>query len=750
MEKIISKKCSELKSVMITYKGLRNSITNIRFMYEGAYLNHEAIVSITSNIAPTVGDIANIILSSNQTPIEFQSDAIVRITMKFNELVNVDKIIINRGDIDQSLLLIQGSIDEVMLETIYDSNYDDKKTGNLIEFPTFFFIEKDGRSGIITDMDGSVPFRPKEFMWLNDELLQMYIENVFTGGHRLINVSPDLDNLHFLNDMELYPSDYYDTMTLNWFQTTEGLNLHPTIKVGELAVKPLHISTMLQPGVMYSAMYSLDEDAFHLIAAPDVHADQVPYVISGDKTYKYIQKVGFLSKDKIYRDEQSGKFFRCIKNYVAGAPIDYISPEYFDLTPVDFQDMRIRHDLLDLEKEDKLLFQKGVKRVGETTVVSDPVNDLVTGGVDVPLSAEMGLLLRQMIETIDTGGFGNILTQSENYQHLRYEGTLSANSKTINVGYMLSKPILFLDGIRIPESWYTINTGLGIITLIEIYSPEYAVEWSVCDEYLHHIKFCYPTLNLLNGAAEVKSSIFNGDVIKILGETSADDGDHRLVKCSATPGLNAFNIGNGRYLNEIPNTRMKLKLDTGGYNGTAQDLYNLISRISVVPTPVGGILMLDTNSNPAAMYTGTTWTRVYGKFLYATEQTGSLASNGIGGGSKTISVGNLPPHSHSAYQVEHSHGRGTMEITGSFAVDDHIAGIYGAPAPTGAFSAGQNVAYDADSDSRGSGRLLHFNASSSWTGSTTSVQPAIAIGSTGSGVDYMPNYYTVHMWKRLS
>lgn len=46
----------------------------------------------------------------------------------------------------------------------------------------------------------------------------------------------------------------------------------------------------------------------------------------------------------------------------------------------------------------------------------------------------------------------------------------------------------------------------------------------------------------------------------------------------------------------------------------------------------------------------------------------------------------------------------------------------------------------------------YFQASRSWSGSSSSAQPSVSIGATGSGSAFsiLSSYYTVHMWLRLT
>lgn len=198
--------------------------------------------------------------------------------------------------------------------------------------------------------------------------------------------------------------------------------------------------------------------------------------------------------------------------------------------------------------------------VNENNIQLNVVNDLVTGGIKRPLSAEQGKVLKQLIDTLGGGGTTSLLRQARILGDADYIGTLNASAVDIVVGSKLNKPTLYLDGTRMDSTTYSVELNLGKITLNEAYA-DYDVTWVVEDEFPSHIRFSYPTLSLLQSDEQIKSIINVGDVIEILGESDADDGGQRLVKCSNELGLNGVDIGDGKYLNEIPNSKPSDKVD---------------------------------------------------------------------------------------------------------------------------------------------------------------------------------------------
>lgn len=199
--------------------------------------------------------------------------------------------------------------------------------------------------------------------------------------------------------------------------------------------------------------------------------------------------------------------------------------------------------------------------VNENNIKLDVVNNLFDGGVNKALSAEQGKVLKQLIDAIGSEGTWKFLKKSRILELNEYVGILNAGSVDIVAGKYLHNPKLFLDGILIDSDMYSITDAeSGHIVLNEYYA-NYEVTWFIEDQLPYYIKFSYPTLNLLIVDGPTKSSINEGDVIEILGESEANDGDHRLIICQSTEGLNSVVLREGLYLNEIPNSRPSKKIN---------------------------------------------------------------------------------------------------------------------------------------------------------------------------------------------
>ena len=175
--------------------------------------------------------------------------------------------------------------------------------------------------------------------------------------------------------------------------------------------------------------------------------------------------------------------------------------------------------------------------------------------------------------------------------------------------------------------------------------------------------------------------------------------------------------------------------------------------------PVGSIYISFNATDPSTLFGGT-WQRLKDTFLLANGD--SYAPNTTGGSAtKTIGVNNLPAHNHTVNESgNHSHTRGTMNITGAF--DGNVND--GTWQKQGAFYYTWQTVTGADGTENGGG-IIGFDASRSWTGEVswngshyhtfdTSINGnhTHTTNNTGSGLplDIMPPYQTVYMWRRTA
>ena len=150
------------------------------------------------------------------------------------------------------------------------------------------------------------------------------------------------------------------------------------------------------------------------------------------------------------------------------------------------------------------------------------------------------------------------------------------------------------------------------------------------------------------------------------------------------------------------------------------------------------------NTNPAELYNGTTW-ELLANDKYLKTTTGTPLSSG-GSNSFKIEKVNLPAQK---LQLDSfSLTRGTMEIKGSIPIDEYLMRSH---EPAGAFYKEMTTTVNQRNSNEARGNIVvKFQASRSWTGSTSLASPYTTNMGSGTAITINPTYITVRTWKRLS
>ncbi len=213
-----------------------------------------------------------------------------------------------------------------------------------------------------------------------------------------------------------------------------------------------------------------------------------------------------------------------------------------------------------------------------------------------------------------------------------------------------------------------------------------------------------------------------------------------------------FNALDSDYSGLVANLRQTFAGSVNGIKPNAQgdiDISSLLENLKKLTYPRVGDFIITKNA---------TWELLEEKTFIMSAGTNAKVGEKGGSNTKTLSTAEMPAHSHT-YSMGtaggHDHTRGSMNITGSFLVDDMVLGHHGSAKPTGAFVEGSRYDYDASSDlGKGEdGGMLKFDASRTWAGSTSYAAAhshTLTIENTGSGKswDSRPKYVAAYIWVR--
>lgn len=218
-------------------------------------------------------------------------------------------------------------------------------------------------------------------------------------------------------------------------------------------------------------------------------------------------------------------------------------------------------------------------------------------------------------------------------------------------------------------------------------------------------------------------------------------------------------------------------------NGNVPNASGAVTAVRPIDSwPIGSIFITASSTNPATLLGGGTWVRIQGKYLLASSSS-YTAGQSYGSMTKTLSVANLPSHTHgfttgsagshnhsasTGGAGNHSHTRGNMNITGTFYGYDN--GYVNNMRGDGRVFKGSGNA-GRQSSSNGSARdanyIMSFDASQNWSGATSTTGShthSVTVNAngahahtgttngTGSGTAFnvMPESIAVNVWQRTA
>lgn len=219
-------------------------------------------------------------------------------------------------------------------------------------------------------------------------------------------------------------------------------------------------------------------------------------------------------------------------------------------------------------------------------------------------------------------------------------------------------------------------------------------------------------------------------------------------------------------------------------NGNVPNASGAVTAVRPIDSwPVGSVFLTFQNTNPATLLGGGTWVQIKGKYLLAADTGNTVdGTSGVGAHTKNVplvshthsfTTGSAGGHTHYVSGTtggagSHSHTRGSMNITGTFDgnVNDGNSAKTGAFYNTGRSFSGSDGGSGGDF---GPGGIIGFDASRSWTGSTSSASNhthsfgattgnngahthsgTTASTGTSASFDVRPASVYVYMWRRTA
>ena len=210
-------------------------------------------------------------------------------------------------------------------------------------------------------------------------------------------------------------------------------------------------------------------------------------------------------------------------------------------------------------------------------------------------------------------------------------------------------------------------------------------------------------------------------------------------------------------------------------NGNVPNASGAVTAVRPIDAwPVGSLFMTFSNTNPATLLGGGTWTQIKGKYLLAantgdtvdgTTTVGAMTKNvPLVSHTHTFTTASNGAHTHTATTASngaHTHTRGTMDIKGRIGnVDGSGVSSTGAFYRSGTSGKLMNDSGDADPN-------VYFEASRNWSGSTSSNGAhthtlttssngahthtgTTASAGTSASFDVRPLSIYVYMWRRTA
>ncbi len=218
----------------------------------------------------------------------------------------------------------------------------------------------------------------------------------------------------------------------------------------------------------------------------------------------------------------------------------------------------------------------------------------------------------------------------------------------------------------------------------------------------------------------------------------ANNGGEDVLFCVATAAeAETMPAYDGGVIKEIA-AKIYITTSSSKYITIDIDMEQYVTREACVDLnhPIGCVYLAVGGKDPATLFGGK-WQQIIGRYIRASGTlSGTTYTAGESGGevSHTITTDELPAHSHT---------RGTMNITGKFSGGELTTYHDSECKGEGAFYVTGEKWYRGAEGSSDNSAVFGFDASKSWTGSTSVVGK-------GKAMAVNPAYFVVDMWVRIA
>lgn len=174
-------------------------------------------------------------------------------------------------------------------------------------------------------------------------------------------------------------------------------------------------------------------------------------------------------------------------------------------------------------------------------------------------------------------------------------------------------------------------------------------------------------------------------------------------------------------------------------------LFSFMPSTVSCPWPVGAVLQMTNATNPNDVYPGTTWQKIQGAFLLGSSSGHALGTSG-GAETVTLTSANMPAHTHTYAKANSNTNSHTLTVN---QIPSHSHGLYYL---NRGVDSGSTWVIGASTNKDGTSNAAITNTGGGQGHSHGINTTSTNSGSTGSGtaVNKMPPFKVVNMWERTA